>query len=78
MKSILVLAMFMVAPLDKKIETLAIRMSEEMLRQIGGLAHLEGVSASEFARVILEAHLKRKADEFRMLQSIFDGNEYKV
>lgn len=62
---------FGLSAVDKKIETVAIRMSEEMRKQMNGIASIHALSESDYVRLLIERDIAAKADEYRMLQSVF-------
>lgn len=56
---------------EKKIVTLGIRLDETMLLKIKGLAEVDGVTESEFARTAISRLVEEREALYHRLHSIF-------
>jgi metal-responsive CopG/Arc/MetJ family transcriptional regulator len=59
------------ALIEKLSENLSVKLTDELLRQLRGIAETDGVSPSELARHLIEQYLKSQRDKYHALHEIF-------
>jgi predicted DNA-binding protein len=59
--------------MEKLLGQLSTHVSTEAERQMRALAELRGVTASEYLREIITAHLERKHQEYQALKDAFES-----
>lgn len=60
---------------EKLTETLGVKLSDSLLRQLRGVAESAGTTPPELVRYLIEKHLEAERERYRSLHSIFADGE---